>query len=101
MSLEARLLPPESWLGRVSNELVASAFIDAGFVRYRRKTAVASGATLANTGTFTGAGVGLSWVRPTEYAARLSLAMPLSGKPRSDTLVRKPRLNLLVSWFFN
>ena len=101
MSLEARLLPPESWLGRVSNELVASAFVDAGFVRYRQKTSVASAATLANTGSFIGAGFGLSWVRPTEYAVRLSLATPLSGKPRSDTLVKKPRLNLLATWFFN
>ena len=101
MSLEARLLPPESWLGRFSNELVASAFVDAGFVRYRRKTSASNAATLANTGTFTGAGLGVSWVRPTEYAVRLSLATPLSGKPRSDTLVRKPRLNLLATWFFN
>ena len=101
MSLEARLLPPESWLGRFSNELVASAFIDTGFVRYRRKTSAANVATLANTGTFTGAGFGVSWVRPTEYAVRLSLATPLSGKPRSDTLVKKPRLNLLATWFFN
>ncbi len=101
MSLEARLLPPESWLGRFSNELVASAFFDAGFVRYRHKTSASNAATLANTGTFTGAGLGVSWVRPTEYAVRLSLATPLSGKPRSDTLVRKPRLNLLATWFFN
>jgi hemolysin activation/secretion protein len=101
LSLEARLLPPESWFGRVSSELVLSAFVDAGFVRYRHKPQPANAATLPNTGTFTDVGIGVSWVRPQEYALRLSLATPLSGDPRSDPQVRKPRLYLLVTRFFN
>ena len=100
LSLEARLLPPESWW-RYANELVASAFLDAGFVRYRHKLSPATQGSLPNTATFTGVGLGLSWVRPGEYALRFSLAMPVSGTPRSDPLVRKPRLYLLATKFFN
>ena len=101
LSLEARLLPPEAWFGRWSSELVASAFLDAGFVRYRHKLSPATQGSLPNTATFTGVGLGLSWVRPGEYAVRFSLATPVSGTPRSDPLVRKPRLYLLATKFFN
>ena len=101
VTLEARLLPPEAWFGRYSSELVASAFFDAGFVRYRHKLpAVVAPGALANTAQFTAAGLALSWVRPNEYAVRLSLATPIAGTPRSDTLVRKPRLYLLATKFF-
>ena len=101
VNLEARLLPPEAWFGRYSSELVASAFFDAGLVRYRHKLpAVAAAGALANIGHFTAAGLALSWVRPNEYALRLSLATPIAGIPRSDTLVRKPRLYLLATKFF-
>lgn len=101
LSLEARLLPPESWFGRIANELVLSAFIDAGYVRYRQKLPATGRSTDPNTASFTGAGVGVSWVRAGEYAVRLSLAAPLSGKPRSDTRERSARLNLSASKFFN
>ena len=101
LSLEARLLPPEAWFGRISSELVASVFLDAGFVRYRHRLAQTNLASLANTGIFTGVGLGLSWVRPGEYALRFSLASPVSGTPRSDTVVKKPRLYLLATKFFN
>ncbi len=101
VSLEARLLPPESWFGRISNELVLSAFVDTGYVRYRHQLSAATTQTLPNTGTFTGVGLGLSWVRPAEYALRVSLSTPVSGQPRSDPLVRKPRLYLLATKFFN
>jgi len=101
MSLEARLLPPERWFGRISSELVASAFVDAGFVRYRHKLSAATAGALPNTGVFTGVGLGISWVRPAEYAVRFSLSTPVSGTPRSDTLVRKPRMYLVATKFFN
>jgi len=100
LSLEARLLPPESWFGRISNELVLSAFVDTGFVRYRHKLSPATTRALSNSGSFTGVGLGVSWVRPQEYALRLSLSTPVSGEPRSDPLVRKPRLYLLATKFF-
>ena len=103
VSLEARLLPPETWFGRISNELVASVFFDAGFVRYVHKVAAtaAVGAPVSNTGVFSGVGLGLSWVRPAEYAMRLSVSTPVSGTPRSDLVVRKPRLYLVATKFFN
>ncbi len=101
LSLEARLLPPESWFGRISSELVASAFVDLGFVRYRHKLSPAAAGALPNTGVFSGVGVGVSWVRPGEYAVRVSLSTPVSGTPRSDTLVRQPRLYLVATKFFN
>ena len=101
LSLEARLLPPESWFGRIANELVLSVFVDAGFVRYRQKLPATGRGTEPNTASFTGAGVGVSWVRPGEYAVRLSVAAPLSGTPRSDTRERSARLYLLASKFFN
>jgi hemolysin activation/secretion protein len=102
-SLEARLLPPEAWFGRIASELVLSAFVDVGWVRYRHKPAPATdGSNVeANTGSFTGAGLGLAWVRPGGYAVRLSLAAPLSGKPRSDPKEPSVRLYLLASKFFN
>ncbi len=103
MSLELRMLPPEAWIGRLAREMVASAFVDTGYVRYRHEllsTATTTG-TLKNTATFTGAGVGLSWVRPAEYALRFSVSVPVSGTPRSDTLVRSPRLYLLATKYFN
>ena len=101
LSLEARLLPPETWFGRIANELVLSVFVDTGHVRYRHKLSTTSTGKDPNTASFSGAGVGVSWVRPGEYALRLSLAAPLSGKPRSDTREKSARLYLLASKFFN
>lgn len=102
-SLEARLLPPEAWFGRIASELVLSAFVDVGWVRYRHKLAAAATGVDAepNSGSFVGAGVGVAWVRPGGYALRLSLAAPLSGTPRSDPKEPSARLYLLASKFFN
>jgi hemolysin activation/secretion protein len=61
LSLEARLLPPESWFGRISNELVLSAFVDAGYVRYRHKLSANNPGNAPNTASFSGIGVGVSW----------------------------------------
>ncbi len=101
LSLEARLLPPEAWFGRIASELVLSVFVDAGQVRYRHKPPVSGRKTDPNSAGFSGAGVGVSWVRPGEYALRLSVAAPLSGTPRSDTRERSARLYLMASKFFN
>ena len=100
-SLEARLLPPESWFGRYSSELVLSAFVDHGVVRYRHQRLRVPAGALPNTGQFTAVGLGMTWVRPGEYAMRLSLAVPVSGIPRNDTKERKPRLYLQATRFFN
>ena len=102
-SVEARLLPPEAWFGRFASELVLSAFVDAGWVRYRHKpSAPADGSNPEpNSASFAGAGIGVAWVRPGAYALRASLAAPLSGKPRSDSKEPSALLYLLASKFFN
>lgn len=101
ISFEVRLLPGKAWLGKMAEEMVLSTFVDTGYVRYRRSPAANVTGTYKNTGMFTGAGIGLSWVQGNDYAMRFSLATPLSGTPRSDTLVRKPRLFLSASKLFN
>ncbi len=101
MNFELRLLPPEEWFGRISREFVMSAFVDVGLVRYRKEPRITSNPTpQANTDVFSGAGIGLSWARPNEYALRFSLAVPTSGEPRSDTKERSPRLYLLFTKYF-
>lgn len=101
-SLEMRILPPEEWLGRIARDMVASVFVDYGGVRYRTdpKPSGTPGVE-SNTGTFAGAGVGLSWVQPGEYALRFSLSSPISGTPRSDPVKKNPRLYLLATKLFN
>jgi hemolysin activation/secretion protein len=103
LSIEMRFLPPEDWFGRIAREMVAAVFFDAGTVRYRTdpRPDPITGNSLSNTASFTGAGFGLSWVRPNEYALRFSIAKPISGTPRSDPQVKDPRLYLLASKLFN
>lgn len=100
-SLEARLLPPEAWFGRLSSELVASVFIDAGWVRYRRHPTIPDPSNPEpNTASFSGAGFGVAWVRPGAYALRASLSAPISGTPRSDQQRSSARFYLQLSKFF-
>lgn len=99
MTLELRLLPPESWLGQLSRELVFGAFYDAGRVKFRHD-ASARPAGFDNAATYTAAGLAVSWVRPGGYALRASLAKPLSGTPKADSRVRDPRLYLQFSKLF-
>lgn len=102
LSLELRLLPPEAWFGRVAREMVFSVFADAGYVLYRHDPkANPSGQTDKNSDVFSGAGLGLSWVRPNGYALHFSISKPIGGTPRSDTEVRDPRLFLVASKLFN
>jgi hemolysin activation/secretion protein len=98
LNLELRLLPPEDWFGRIARDMVFNVFYDVGHIEYRSNP----GRTLttSNTDTFSGAGFGLSWVKPGEYALRFSLATPISGDPRSDPRESDPRLYLIFSKFF-
>ena len=57
--------------------------------------------TAKNTGLFSGAGIGLSWVRPDEYSLRLSVAKPISGSPRGSDTGKKARLFLQAGMLFN
>ncbi|MEK8050517.1 ShlB/FhaC/HecB family hemolysin secretion/activation protein [Ideonella sp. DXS22W] len=97
-SIELRLLPPEAWLGRWARELVGSVFYDHGTLRLRHNPTTQA-ARDANRQTLAGAGVALSWERPRSFAARLSVAVPTTGQPRSDTASRNPRVYAQLSWF--
>jgi hemolysin activation/secretion protein len=98
-TVELRLLPPESWLGRLSRETVFSLFYDAGHVTFRHDVSRRP-STFDNSASFSGAGLAVSWVRPGEYAFRMSLAKPLSGTPKADTKERDPRLYLQFTKLF-
>jgi hemolysin activation/secretion protein len=98
INLELRLLPPEEWFGRIARDMVFNVFYDVGHIEYRSKPS--SRAAGPNSDTFSGAGIGLSWVKPGEYALRFSLATPISGDPKSDPRESDPRLYLIFSKLF-
>jgi hemolysin activation/secretion protein len=101
-SLEGRYLPPDEWFGRISREVVFSAFFDAGTIRFRHDPAKAIQAqpTFVNSSTLTGAGIGAVWDRPKDFSGRISLAWPLSGKAVNDTPLKKPRIYFVASKSF-
>ncbi|MBI3348961.1 MAG: ShlB/FhaC/HecB family hemolysin secretion/activation protein [Burkholderiales bacterium] len=86
-SLELRILPPESIFGRIGRESVVSVFYDVGSIKYRKDPSaqILLDETFVNTATLGGAGVAATWVRPGEFALRLSVASRTNGKPKSDT----------------
>jgi hemolysin activation/secretion protein len=95
LSIELRYLPPESWFGRVSRELVFSAFYDAGRVNFRHdptSSELGGDAGAENRSTLTGWGVGAVWDRPRDFALRTYLAWPLTGTAVNDTVVKRPRI---------
>jgi hemolysin activation/secretion protein len=101
LSLELRWLPPEDWFGRIAREMVASVFVDGGYVQYRYRPRVSTDADPPpNTGSFSGAGVGLTWVRPGKYAIRGAVAQPISGESRSGPGEKKTRFYLQAAIFF-
>lgn len=101
-SVELRFLPPESWIGRVAREIVAAAFVDAGYVKYRYRQKVTNQPNITkNTDLFTGLGVGLTWVRPDGYSVRGSIARPLGGTVRSGEKTSTVRVFLQASMLFN
>ena len=101
-SLELRLLPPESWFGRVAREMVFSVFADGGYVQYRyRQRIITETNPPKNTGVFSGVGVGLSWVQPGGYALRFSVAQPTGGETRGGEKIDKTRAYVQATMLFN
>lgn len=101
-SVELRLLPPEAWFGRVAREMVFSLFADGGYVQYRyRQRVVDETRTLKNTGVFSGAGFGITWVQPGGYALRFSVAQPTGGTTRGGEKIDKTRAYLQATMLFN
>ena len=100
-SAEFRYLPPDSWFGRVSRELVFSAFYDIGTVRFRHDptSAIVANPDFVNRTTLSGFGIGAVWDRPRDFSARISLAWPISGEAVNDVL-KKPRIYLVANKSF-
>lgn len=100
-SMELRYLPPEEWFGRISRELVFSAFFDVGTIKFRHKPTDADlqQDTFTNRSTLTGIGIGAVWDRPRDFSARLSLAFPLSGDAVND-VKKSPRIYFLANKTF-
>ena len=93
LTLELRLLPTESLMGRMARDIVFGVFYDVGHVTFRHDTSSPSRpSNFVNTATYSGAGLSVAWVRGNEYAFRLSLAKPIQGTPTADTQVRDPRV---------
>ena len=92
-SIELRYLPPEEWFGRISRELVFSAFYDMGTIRFRHKPTDQDlqQEDFVNRSTLQGVGIGAVWDRPRDFSARLSLAFPISGKAVND-VKKTPRI---------
>lgn len=95
-TLELRLLPPESWFGRVAREMVLSVFADAGRVRFRHDPS-REPADFVNTKTLTGWGFGGIWDRPRDLSLRVSIAWGPKGKAVNDPVERSPRVYALIN----
>ena len=94
LSVELRLLPPETWFGRISRELVFSAFVDAGWAKLRHDPthALTANPAFDNTVSLSGVGFGGVWDRSRDFALRLYLAWPISGTPVNDPVEKRPRI---------
>jgi hemolysin activation/secretion protein len=102
LSVELRVLPPEEWFGRVARELVFSAFYDVGRIKFKQDPPpVAPGdETAPNTSTLGGAGVGVVWDRPNDFALRAYFAWPTTGVAVNDTVVKRPRIYMTANKTF-
>jgi hemolysin activation/secretion protein len=96
VNAELRWLPPESLLGPVARELVFNAFYDWAHVRFFHDAALQSFG-VANTGTLSGAGLGVIWDRPNVASVRLDLAWRGAGEALSDPKNHLPRANVVLT----
>ena len=99
VSLELRLLPPAAWLGRYAREVVFSTFYDWGHVQFKYDTS-RQPLGFAESATYSGYGLGVTWERPQQFGARMSVAWPLQGDPQNDTVKRSPRVYATVTKSF-
>jgi hemolysin activation/secretion protein len=100
---ELRFLPFESWFGRVSREMVFSAFYDVGHATFRHDPSLPSISSLpgsANTTTLSGIGLGAIWDRPQSFGLRLNLSWPIRGEGTSDPSKHVPRAYAVLTKYF-
>ncbi|CAM4117058.1 ShlB/FhaC/HecB family hemolysin secretion/activation protein [Roseateles saccharophilus] len=100
-SLELRFLPPESIFGRIGRESVVSLFYDVGRIKYRKDPSaqIQQDETFVNSAMLGGAGIAATWVRPGEFALRLSVASRTQGTPKSDTKGGSTRAYAQLTYF--
>jgi hemolysin activation/secretion protein len=99
LNAELRWLPPEAWLGPLARELLLTGFYDWGHVRFTHDAALQP-AGVANTGTLSGAGLGLMWDRPGKLTFRLDVAWRVTGQVWSDPRHHEPRANAVFTQRF-
>lgn len=98
---ELRWLPPASWLGKWSREVVLALFYDAAYVQLRHDPSlVVRAPDYVNHTRLAGAGLALVWSRPGQYALRISVAQATQGQAKSDTQPQSVRVYAQGSWRF-
>ncbi len=95
-TVELRLVPQWEFMGRFARETMLSVFYDAARVTLRHDASQRP-ANFVNTQSFGGAGLALSWARGNSYALRMSAAWATHGTPKSDPVVRSPRIYVQFS----
>lgn len=95
-TVELRLVPSWEFMGRFARESMLSVFYDAARVTLRHDASQRP-ANFVNTDSFGGAGLALSWARGNAYALRMSAAWATQGTPKSDPVVRSPRIYVQFS----
>lgn len=100
VTAELRLLPPETWFGRFSRELVFSAFYDWGQAKFSHDPDLRP-VGLENTATLSAYGLGMIWERPSDISLRMHLAWRGAGDQWVDSRERQqPRVNAVLSKSF-
>ncbi|MDB6000827.1 MAG: peptide transporter, partial [Rhizobacter sp.] len=91
ITTELRFLPPTSFFGPVSRELVFAVFYDWGRVRLRDDPSQ-RGPAFINHQTLAGHGVSLAWERPRSFNFRIHIAERSVGHQTGDPVMRTPRI---------
>ncbi|MFY9476494.1 MAG: ShlB/FhaC/HecB family hemolysin secretion/activation protein [Aquabacterium sp.] len=100
LTAELRFLPPETWFGRFSRELVFSTFYDWGQAKFSHDPDLRP-AGLDNTATLSAYGLGMVWERPGDISLRMHLAWRGTGDQLADGRERQqPRANAVLSKSF-
>lgn len=99
LNTELRWLPPEPWLGPLAREVLITTFYDWAHVRFSHDASLQP-AGQANTGTLSGAGLGLIWDRPGKHALRVDVAWPITGTAWADPRQHEPRANAVFTQRF-
>lgn len=94
VTAELRFLPPESWFGRASQDLMFSTFYDWGHAKLGQNAVSTASSVLS------GYGLGMIWAHPNDFSLRLNLAWRASGEPLSDGGTHQPRANAVVTKHF-